>query len=80
MHIQDTASFVLFFGYSSVMSLIFGIATGLSTETMAYLQINFLCHRHDWLLRLLRVCAQDLHHHQGRLTERLDVYMRTDNG
>ena len=29
MHIHDTASFVLFFGYSSVVSLIFGIATGL---------------------------------------------------
>jgi hypothetical protein len=37
MHIQDTASFVLFFGYSSVMSPIFGIATGLSTEAMAFL-------------------------------------------
>ena len=55
MHIQDTASFVLFVGYSSVMSLIFGIATGLSTETMAYLRINFYCRRHDRLFRLIFV-------------------------
>lgn len=77
LDINSFSSMMLYFGYSGVISLLFGLLTGnmfgiVCRRTFAYLGFSIRC---GGLLELPLLPAQDLFKHQGRLKIHITIIL-----
>ena len=68
MHIVDFVPALLYFGYSTLMSLTFFVMSGAFAMCVHVAYITRLC-RHHWLLRLAGLHFANILRHQARLAQ-----------